>query len=155
MPRKASPLSSSSIGNFTWGYIFIHHMICVLLGASCMIWVFYFYFITIILVVHTFWERHTWFRICYNTLCASLISFELYSFCSSASLISFRARWWFYFIEIIDLSCFTYIILRVLNSMLICFNCEINLPYWVHWTSWEVWYLISVLRYKGGNIRVC
>ena len=34
MPRKASPLSSSSIGNFTWSYIFIHHMICVFLGAS-------------------------------------------------------------------------------------------------------------------------
>ena len=34
MPRKASPLPSSSIGNFTWGYIFIHHMICFLLGAS-------------------------------------------------------------------------------------------------------------------------
>ena len=34
MPRKASPLSSSSIGNFTWSYIFICHMICVLLGAS-------------------------------------------------------------------------------------------------------------------------
>ena len=33
MPRKASPLSSSFIGNFTWSYIFIHHMICVLLGA--------------------------------------------------------------------------------------------------------------------------
>ena len=29
-----------SIGNFTWGYIFIHHMICVLLGAS-------FYFVRI------------------------------------------------------------------------------------------------------------
>ena len=42
MPRKASPLSSSSIGNFTWSYIFIHHMICVLLGASCIIWVFAF-----------------------------------------------------------------------------------------------------------------
>ena len=28
------PLSSSFIGNFTWSYIFIHHMICVLLGAS-------------------------------------------------------------------------------------------------------------------------
>ena len=42
MPWKASPLSSSSIGNFTWSYIFIHHMICVLLGASCMIWVFAF-----------------------------------------------------------------------------------------------------------------
>ena len=25
-----------SIGKFTWGYIFIDHMICVLLGASCM-----------------------------------------------------------------------------------------------------------------------
>ena len=37
MPRKASPLSSSFIGNFTWSYIFIHHMICVLLGASCII----------------------------------------------------------------------------------------------------------------------
>ena len=47
MPRKASPLLSSSIGNFSWSYIFIHHMICVLLGASCMIWVFSFYFTTI------------------------------------------------------------------------------------------------------------
>ena len=28
MPLKASPLSSTSIGNFTWSYIFIHHMIC-------------------------------------------------------------------------------------------------------------------------------
>ena len=34
MPRKASPLSSLFIGNFTWSYIFIRHMICVLLGAS-------------------------------------------------------------------------------------------------------------------------
>ena len=42
MPRKASPLSSSSIGNFSWSYVFIHHMISVLLGASCMIWVFSF-----------------------------------------------------------------------------------------------------------------
>ena len=33
-PWKASPLLSSFIGNFTWSYIFIHHMICVLLGAS-------------------------------------------------------------------------------------------------------------------------
>ena len=36
------PLSSSFIGNFTWSYIFIHHMIFVLLGASCMISVFAF-----------------------------------------------------------------------------------------------------------------
>ena len=34
MPRKASPLSSSFIGNFTWSYIFTPHMICVLLGVS-------------------------------------------------------------------------------------------------------------------------
>ena len=44
MPRKASPLSSSFIGNFTWSYIFIHHMICVLLGAS-------FYFVRICLLL--------------------------------------------------------------------------------------------------------
>ena len=30
----ASPLSCAFIGNFAWSYIFIHHMICVLLGAS-------------------------------------------------------------------------------------------------------------------------
>ena len=59
IPRKASPLSSSSIGNFTWSYIFICHMICVLLGASCMILVFAFQFTTIILAVHTFWEKPT------------------------------------------------------------------------------------------------
>ena len=40
MPRMGSPLSSSFIGNLTWSFIFIHHMICVLLGAS-------FYFINI------------------------------------------------------------------------------------------------------------
>ena len=40
MPRMASPLSSSSIGNLTWSYIFIRHMICVLLRSS-------FYFVSI------------------------------------------------------------------------------------------------------------
>ena len=44
MPRMASPLSSLFIGNFTWSYIFIHHMICVLLGAS-------FYFASICLLL--------------------------------------------------------------------------------------------------------
>ena len=34
MPRMASPVPSLFIGNFTWSYIFIHHMICVFLGAS-------------------------------------------------------------------------------------------------------------------------
>ena len=63
MPWMASPLLSSSICKFTWGYIFIHHMICVLLGASCMIWVFSFLFTKIILAIHTFWERHAWIMI--------------------------------------------------------------------------------------------
>ncbi len=74
-----------------------------------------------------------------NTLCASLISFELDNFCSSASLISCRARWWFYFIEIIDLSCFTYIILRVLNSMVICFNYDRH-------SRLVIFFLMSVLN---------
>ena len=36
-PGRHPLFSSNSIDNFTWSYIFIHHMICVLLGASCMI----------------------------------------------------------------------------------------------------------------------
>ena len=44
MPRMASPLSSSFIGNFTWSYIFIHHIICVLLGGS-------FYFVSFCLML--------------------------------------------------------------------------------------------------------
>ena len=44
MPRKASPPSSLFIGNFTWSYIFIHHIICVLLGLS-------FYFVSIFLLL--------------------------------------------------------------------------------------------------------
>ena len=117
MPRKASPLSSSSIGNFTWSYIFIRHMICVLLGASCIILVFAFQFTTIIRCIHLLGEAYL-IRIYQNLLCASLISFELDSFCSSASLISFRAWWCLNFGEIASLSCFTYIILRVFqNSM--------------------------------------
>ena len=46
-----------SIGNVTWGYIFIHHMLCVLLGASCIIGVFYFCCVTIFLAAHL--ERET------------------------------------------------------------------------------------------------
>ena len=49
MPRMASPLSSSFIGNFTWSYIFIRHMICVLLGAS-----FYFASFCLMLVIIMF-----------------------------------------------------------------------------------------------------
>ena len=48
-----------SIGNITWSYIFIHHMICVFLGASCIIGVFYFCCVTIILAAHLERERET------------------------------------------------------------------------------------------------
>ena len=48
-----------SIGNVTWSYIFIHHMICVLLGASCIIGVFSFCCVTIILAAHLLIETCT------------------------------------------------------------------------------------------------
>src|SRR3954470_14868459 len=42
MPRKASPLSSTSIGNLLGAIFLFTNMICVLLGASCIICVFVF-----------------------------------------------------------------------------------------------------------------
>ena len=36
----------------------------------------------------------------------------------------------FYFVEIIDLSCFTYIILRVLNSMVFAMVIKLVLEWW-------------------------
>ena len=54
MPRKASPLSSLFIGNFTWSYIFIHHMICVLLGASISFVSFYFILVRIMFCIFSF-----------------------------------------------------------------------------------------------------
>ena len=115
MPRKASPLSSSSIGNFTWCYIFIHHMICVLLGASCIICVFAFSLPQSSLL-YTPFGRDTheseFIRIFYVLY---LNLFELWN-CSTASLISFWARQWLYLKEIDELSCFNYIFLRVDNS---------------------------------------
>ena len=47
---------------------------------------------------------------------ASLISFELGKFDLVLHLYLFRAHRWFYFIEIDELSCFTYIILRVFKQ---------------------------------------
>ena len=48
------------------------------------------------------------------------------SFALVLHLYLFRARWWFYFEEIDELSCFNYIILRVLNNMVICFGYEFS-----------------------------
>ena len=61
MPRKASPLSSSKLSVYlTRSYIFIRHMICVLLGASCMICVFacfILFFNSSILAGHTYLRK--------------------------------------------------------------------------------------------------
>ena len=68
MPRKVSPLSSNNYRYFTWSYIFIRHMICVLLGASCMICVFACFilcFKSSILAGHTYLREP---KICYDLL---------------------------------------------------------------------------------------
>ena len=46
MPRKASPLSSSFIGNFTWSYIFIHQ------HDMCFAWSVLYYLCLCLLVCH-------------------------------------------------------------------------------------------------------
>ena len=64
----ASPLSSNDHRYFTWSYIFIRHISWVLLGASCMIWVFAcfaFYFVTSILAGHTYLREP---KLCYDLL---------------------------------------------------------------------------------------
>jgi hypothetical protein len=66
MPRMASPLSSTIHRYVTWSNIFIHHMIWVLLGASCAIVLFCF-LVSLpqsLFTGHTFWERHTFIMIC-------------------------------------------------------------------------------------------
>jgi hypothetical protein len=95
MPWVASPLSSNDHRYFTWNYIFIRHILWVLLGASFMIWVFAcfdFYFKSWILAGHTFLREP---KLCYDLLkLLSMLHLNFYELwnCSSASLISFWAR---------------------------------------------------------------
>ena len=91
----ASSLSSNNYRYFTRGYIFIRHMICVLLGASCMIWVFACFilcFKSSILAGHTYLREP---KLCHHLLeLLPMLHLNLYELwnCSSASLISFWAR---------------------------------------------------------------
>ena len=62
-----------SIGNITWSYIFIHHMICVFLGASYIVGVFSFCCVTIILAAHLWRETCT-----YRDFARMLIVLHLY-----------------------------------------------------------------------------
>ena len=94
MPRVASPLSSNDHRYFTQSYIFIRHILCVLLGASCMIWVFTCF---ILCFKSLFLAGHTYLRepkLCHDLLeLLSMLHLKLYELwtCSSASLISFWA----------------------------------------------------------------
>ena len=89
-PRVASPLSSNNHRYFTWNYVFIRHIIWVLLGVSCMIWVFACFALCFkcwILAGHTLLESQ---KLCYACSYASLKFLEPWT-CSSSSLISFWA----------------------------------------------------------------
>ena len=91
----ASPLSSNDHRYFTRSYIFIRHILCVLLGASCMIWVFACFilcFKSSILAGHTYLREP---KLCHDLLeLLSMLHLNFYELwtCSSVSLISFWAR---------------------------------------------------------------
>ena len=95
MPRVASPHSCNDHRYFTWSYIFIRHISWVLLGASCIIWVFaYFAFLFCVIYpcwTHLFEGAKIMLWLVRIALYASLKSFWA-KICSSASLISFWAR---------------------------------------------------------------
>ena len=114
MPRKASPLSSSFIGNFTWSYIFIHHMICVLLVASFYLVSFFFLLVRIMFClfsfnkkvkdslchvffasIHVVWKQKV-YRCCKNSLekSESGIMLNLFAYWDLINLL----QWEFYFI---------------------------------------------------------
>ena len=88
------PLSSNDHWYFTRSYIFIHHILCVLLGASCMIWVFVcfiLYFKSWFLAGRTYLREP---KLCHDLLeLLSMLHLNFYEqwTCSSASLISFWA----------------------------------------------------------------
>ena len=91
----ASLLSSNNYRYFTRGYIFICHMICVLLGASCMIWVFVcfiLYFKSSILAGHTYLRELKLYHDLLELLSMLHLNLLWARTCSSASLISFWAR---------------------------------------------------------------
>ena len=91
----ASPLSSNDHRYFTRSYIVIRHILCVLLGASCMIWVFDWFALcslSWILAGHTYLREP---KLCYDLLeLLSMLHLNIYELwnCTSASLIYFLAR---------------------------------------------------------------
>ena len=91
----ASPLSSNDHQHFTRDYIFIRHMICVLLGASCMICVFACFrvcFKSSILAGHTYLRELKLYHDLLELLSVLHLNLLWARTCSSASLISSWAR---------------------------------------------------------------
>ena len=153
MPRVASPLSSNDHRYFTRSYIFIRHILWVLLGASCMIWVFTCFalcFKSWILAGHTYLREP---KLCHDLL--ELLSmlhlnlFELWN-CSSASLISFWAWCALVFLKKFSLaslkliwekeilcSCCHLYLFGVACHLLLCFTYILWVNCWINWMSWS------------------
>ena len=91
----ASPLSSNNYEYFTRGYIFIRHMICVLLGVSCMICVLACFILcskSSILAGHTYLRELKLYHDLLELLSMLHLNLLWARTCSSASLIYFLAR---------------------------------------------------------------
>ena len=103
----ASPLSCNDHRYFTRSYIFICHILCVLLGASCMIWVFACFilcFKSSILAGDTYLGEP---KLCHDLLeLLSMLHLNFYELwiCSSTSLIYFWARGALVFLKKFSLS---------------------------------------------------
>ena len=95
MPPSGIPAFFQQLSVFTWDYIFIRHMIWVLLGASCMICVFacfIFCFKSSILSGHTYLSEPKLYHDLLELLSMLHLNLLWARTCSSASLISFWAR---------------------------------------------------------------
>ena len=149
MPRQASPLSSNNHRYFTRSYIFIRHILCVLLGVSCMIRVFACF---ILCFKSWFLSGHTYLRepkLCHDLL--ELLSMlhlnfsELWT-CSNALLISFWAWCDLVFLKKCSLASITFIWELVKfsrNSLLLHLNYFERKKYYAHDLHL---YLLSLLK---------
>ena len=108
----ASPLSSNNYEYFTRGYIFIRHIICVLLGASCMICVFACFILCLkssILAEHTYLRELKLYHDLLELLSMLHLNLLWARTCSSASLISFWARCALLFLKKYSLASLTFV----------------------------------------------
>ena len=150
----ASPLSSNDHQYFTRNYIFIRHILCVLLGASCMIWVFACFILCFkswILAGHTYLRDP---KLCHDLLeLLSMLRLNFYELwiCSSASLISFLARCALVFLKKCSLASLTFIWELVKfsrNPLLLHLNYFEIKKYYAHDLHLYLFELIKSIRWK-------